>query len=158
MLSESMFYFLNLIKNEFYGKIEDKMFNKLIHYPKMLIESIWYYIFMFAKTEKYMWTTPQQVEAFFYTYPMLGSYNFSNLQEVFNLILNFLSLESFCTDKFKQLCMPILMKNPLLAQQIHLRFKMPTINEDDYSTSILVTRRCSFDMAYYQNIGSGIQV
>jgi len=95
---------------------------------------------------------------FFEKYPLLGTYNFNNLQEVFNLILNFLSLESFCTAKFKQLFMPILMKNPILAQQIHLRFKMPTINEDDYTNKILVTRKCSFDMAFYQNIGSAIQV
>lgn len=69
-----MFYFLKLLKDQFYGKIEDKMFGKLIHYPKMVIETAWYYIFMFAKVQQYVWTSPSQVEIFFEKHSTMMSY------------------------------------------------------------------------------------
>ena len=79
-LVEVMVYFIKMLKDQFYGKIEDKLFSKLIHYPKMIIEAVWYYIFIFAKHKDYSWTTPSEVEAFLKQYPYIGSYNFSNLQ------------------------------------------------------------------------------
>lgn len=36
-LVEAMVYFIKMLKDQFYGKIEDKLFAKLIHYPKMII-------------------------------------------------------------------------------------------------------------------------
>ncbi len=91
-LSEAMFYFLKMLRDQFYGKIEDKMFNKLIHYPKMLIEAAWYYIYMYARSADYIWTSPTQIQHFFDKYPTFGSYNFRDLQDIFNLSLNFLNL------------------------------------------------------------------
>ena len=79
-LVEVMVYFIKMLKDQFYGKIEDKLFSKLIHYPKMIIEAVWYYIFIFAKHKEYSLTTPSEVEAFLKQYPYIGSYNFSNLQ------------------------------------------------------------------------------
>jgi len=54
--------------------------------------------------------------------------------------------------------MPILMKNHFLAREISLRFKIPKIDEDVNTQNILVTRKCSFDMAFYQVIGQAITV
>ncbi len=56
-----MVYFIKMLKDQFYGKIEDKLFAKLIHYPKMIIEAAWYYIFIFAKHKDYKWTTPSEI-------------------------------------------------------------------------------------------------
>lgn len=148
-----MFYFLKMLKDQFYGKIEDKMFGKLIHYPKMLIEAAWYYIFIFARSPNYIWTSPAQTQHFFHKYPHFSSYQFRDLQEIFNLIFYFLNLESFCTDKFKELLIPVMMKNPVSAQQVGLRFKIPKNDENIDCQNILVTRRCSFDMAFYQVTG-----
>jgi len=53
---------------------------------------------------------------FFNKYPHIGSYAFGNLQEVFGVIVYFLNLEPFCTDKFKQFFLPILMKNQALSR------------------------------------------
>jgi hypothetical protein len=101
-LSEAMFYFLKMLRDQFYGKIEDKMFSRLIHYPKMLVEAAWYYIYTFARPQSsYIWTSPVQIQHFFEKYPHFGSYAFRDLQEIFNLVLHFLNLESFCSDKFK---------------------------------------------------------
>lgn len=82
------------------------------------------------------------------------------MQEVFSLIVYFFNLEAFCTDKFKQFFLPILMKNERLSREITLRFKVPRIGEDeDYNPqSIVVNRKCSFDMAFYQVTGHAIQV
>ncbi len=55
---EIVIYFIKMLKDQFYGKIEDKLFHKLIHYPKMIIESVWYYIFIFNKHQQYTWSTP----------------------------------------------------------------------------------------------------
>ena len=52
-LVEVIIYFIKILKDEFYGKVEDKLFNKLLKYPKMILEATWYYIFIFAKGEKY---------------------------------------------------------------------------------------------------------
>lgn len=87
-----MMYFIKMLKDQFYGKVEDKMFSKLIHYPKLIIEAVWYYIFIFAKHQDYKWTTPKEVESFFQQHPFIGSYSFANLQETFNLIVYFLNL------------------------------------------------------------------
>ena len=81
---------------------------------------------------------------------MIGSYSFKSLLEVFNLVLPFLNLESFCNSKFKQLFMPVLINNPALAREISLRFKIPSVDQDIDTQNILVTRKCSFDMAFYQ--------
>lgn len=54
--------------------------------------------------------------------------------------------------------MPVLIKNPRLAREISLRFKIPTIDEDIDTQNIFVTRECSFDMAFYQVIGEAISV
>lgn len=64
-LTQAMFYFLKLLREQFFGKIEDKLFQRLIHYPKMLIEVAWYYIFIFAREGGAIWTSPGQVAAFF---------------------------------------------------------------------------------------------
>jgi hypothetical protein len=79
---------------------------------------------------------------------------------VFGVVVYFLNLEPFCTDKFKQFFLPILMKNQALSREITLRFKIPKINDDEdyYSQTILVTRKCSFDMAFYQVTGHNLQV
>lgn len=50
------------------------------------------------------------------------------------------------------------MKNPIAAQQVGLRFKIPKIDEEVDSQNILVTRKCSFDMAFYQVHGEAISV
>lgn len=104
------------------------MFNKLIRFPKMLIEVAWYYIYMFSKSAQYIWTSPTQIQHFFDKYPTFASYKFRDLQEIFNLTLNFLNLESFCNDKFKELLIPVLMKNPVSAHQVGLRFKIPKLD------------------------------
>ena len=44
-----MFYFIKELKDQFHGKIEDKMFGRLIHFPKKLIECSWYYIYIFSE-------------------------------------------------------------------------------------------------------------
>jgi hypothetical protein len=50
------------------------------------------------------------------------------------------------------------MRNAPAAQQVGLRFKVPR-NDDDIDTqNILVTRKCSFDMAFYQITGQAIAV
>lgn len=157
-LGEAMFYFLRMLKDQFFGKIEDKLFARLIHYPKMLIEANWYYVFLFARAPSVPWTSPAQTHLFFQQYPHFGSYQFRDLQEVFNLIFYFLNLESFCTDKFKELLIPVLMRNPVAAQQVGLRFKVPKNDENIDCQNILVTRRCSFDMAFYQLTGEAISV
>lgn len=157
-LCETMFYFIKILRDHFQGKIEDKMFSKLIHYPKMIIEVVWFYVSLFAKQMNFQWTAPSQIHLFFEKHPFMGSYSFANLQEVFNLVLYFLNLESFCTDKFKQFFMPILMNNHKLAREISLRFKIPKVDEDINAQNILVTRKCSFDMAFYQVVGQAITV
>lgn len=159
-LMEVIVYFIKMLKDQFYGKIEDKLFNKLIQVPKMIIEAVWYYIFIFKKHQRYKWRTPSQIEQFFKEHPFVGSYHYENLQEVFGLVIAFFNLEPFCSGKFKQFFLPILMTNHQLAREIPLMFKVPKINEDeDYDTqSILVTRKCSFDMAFYQVTGQAIQV
>ena len=58
-LVEATIYFIKILKDEFYGKIEDKLFDKLLKYPKMMLEATWYYIFIFAKGEKYEWFSLQ---------------------------------------------------------------------------------------------------
>ena len=50
------------------------------------------------------------------------------------------------------------MRNPVAAQQVGLRFKVPKNDEDIDCQNILVTRRCSFDMAFYQVTGEAISV
>lgn len=52
------------------------------------------------------------------------------------------------------------MKNHQLSNEIPLMFKVPkTGEEEEYMTqSIVVTRKCSFDMAFYQVVGQAIQV
>jgi hypothetical protein len=64
-LTEAMFYFLRLLREQFHGKIEDKLFQRLIHYPKMLLEAAWYYVFMLGRGSNAIWTSPGQVAAFF---------------------------------------------------------------------------------------------
>jgi hypothetical protein len=54
--------------------------------------------------------------------------------------------------------MPVLMKNHQLAREISLRFKIPKVDEDVNTQNILVTRKCSFDMAFYQVVGQAITV
>lgn len=50
------------------------------------------------------------------------------------------------------------MRNTPAAHQVGLRFKVPR-NDDDINTqNILVTRKCSFDMAFYQVTGEAIAV
>ena len=87
-----MVYFIKILQDQFYGKIEDKLFNKLVQYPKMILEATWYYIFIYAKEEEYTWKTPSQIEHFFKEHPFIGGYNFANLQEVFGVIVYFLNL------------------------------------------------------------------
>jgi hypothetical protein len=58
----------------------------------------------------------------------------------------------------KELFIPYLMKTPLIMNQIGLRFKIPRPDEDINCQNILVTRKCSFDMAFYQLTGNGIAV
>ena len=58
-------YFVRILKEQFYGKIEDKLFSKLVHYPKMIIEAVWYYIFIFNRYQKYKWQPPSAIAAFF---------------------------------------------------------------------------------------------
>lgn len=157
-LGEATFYFLRMLKDQFCGRIEDKQFARLVHYPKLLIEANWYYVFLFARAPSCPWTSPAQTQQFFHKYPHFGSYQFRDLQEVFNLIFYFLNLESFCTDKFKELLIPVLMRHPAAAQQVGLRFKVPRSGEDADCQNILVTRRCSFDMAFYQVTGEAISV
>ena len=96
----------------------------------MILEATWYYIFIYAKEEEYTWRTPKQIEQFFKVHPFIGSYDFGNLQEVFGVVVYFLNLEPFCTDKFKQFFLPILMKNQELSKEITLRFKIPKIGDD----------------------------
>lgn len=36
-LLEVIMYFIKILKDQFYGKIEDKLFSKMVHYPKMII-------------------------------------------------------------------------------------------------------------------------
>lgn len=152
-----MFFFLRVLKEQFFGKIEDKLFQRLIHYPKLLVEVAWYYVFIFGR-EGAVWTSPGQVGAFFEKQGDFRNYPFRDLQEVFNLVLHFLQLESFCSDKFKQLLIPVLMRNAPAAHQVGLRFKLPRIDDEINTQSILVTRRCSFDMAFYQVNGEAIAV
>ena len=118
----------------------------------MVIESIWYYIFIFKEHKKYKWSTPSQIDLFFRENRFIGSYKFNNLQEVFGLVIYFFNLESFCTDKFKQFFLPVLMQNSQLSKEIPLMFKIPKTGDDEdlVAQSILVTRKCSFDMAFYQ--------
>jgi hypothetical protein len=118
----------------------------------MVIESIWYYIFIFKEHKKYKWSTPSQIDLFFRENRFIGSYKFNNLQEVFGLVIYFFNLESFCTDKFKQFFLPVLMQNNQLSKEIPLMFKIPKTGDDEdlVAQSILVTRKCSFDMAFYQ--------
>ena len=73
-LGEAMFYFLRMLKDQFFGRIEDKLFAKLIHYPKLLIEANWYYVFLFARAPSAPWTSPAQAHLFFQQYPHFGSY------------------------------------------------------------------------------------
>lgn len=134
------------------------MLNKLLHYPKMVVETAWYYVFLFTRKQSYNWSLPSEIDQFHKKYPHIGSYQFNSLLEVFNLVLPFLSLESFCNQKFKQLFMPVLLHNSKLAQEISLRFKVPTFDEDVNTQNILVTRKCSFDMAFYQVVGEAISV
>lgn len=47
-----MFYFIKHLKDKFHGKIEDKMLNKLIHYPKMIIETSWLYLEIYKTKTK----------------------------------------------------------------------------------------------------------
>lgn len=89
---EVVVYFIKILQDQFYGKIEDKLFNKLVQYPKMILEATWYYIFIFAKEEQYTWKTPSQIARFFESYPFIGSYKFGDLQEVFGVIVYFLNL------------------------------------------------------------------
>lgn len=124
----------------------------------MLVEVAWYYIFLFSRNGGAIWTSPSQIAAFFEKYTQIGSYTFKDLQEVFNLILHFLQLESFCGDKFKELLIPVLMQNTAAAQQVGLRFKIPRGDDDIDTQNILVTRKCSFDMAFYQVTGQAIAV
>jgi hypothetical protein len=91
-LTEAMFYFLRVLREQFFGKIEDKLFQRLIHYPKMLVEVAWYYVFMFGRQGGAIWTSPAQVAAFFEKNGQFGSHPFKDLQEVFNLVLHFLQL------------------------------------------------------------------
>lgn len=79
---------------------------------------------------------------------------------MFGLVIYFFNLEPFCADKFKQYFLPILMKNHQLSNEIPLMFKVPkTGEEEEYITqSIVVARKCSFDMAFYQVVGQAIQV
>lgn len=50
------------------------------------------------------------------------------------------------------------MRNAPAAQQVGLRFKVPRNDEDIDTQNILVTRKCSFDMAFYQITGQAIAV
>jgi hypothetical protein len=52
------------------------------------------------------------------------------------------------------------MKNPPLAKEITLMFKVPKSGDEDglNPQNILVTRKCSFDMAFYQVNGDSLQV
>lgn len=50
------------------------------------------------------------------------------------------------------------MRNPTAAHQVGLRFKLPHLDEDINTQNILVTRKCSFDMAFYQVTGDAIAV
>lgn len=47
-LVEVVVYFIKILKDQFHGKIEDKLFSKLVQYPKMILESTWYYIFIYS--------------------------------------------------------------------------------------------------------------
>lgn len=78
-LTEAMFYFLRVLREQFYGKIEEKLFQRLIHYPKLLIEVAWYYVFIFREGGA-VWTSPSQVGSFFEKYSEFGSYQFRDLQ------------------------------------------------------------------------------
>lgn len=124
-LLEAVMYFIKILKDQFYGKIEDKLFSKMIHYPKMVVEAIWYYIFIFKEYKKYKWLSPSEIELFYKQHPFIGSYKFNNLQEIFGLVIYFFNLESFCTDKFKQFFLPVLMKNHQFSKEIPLMFKIP---------------------------------
>ena len=157
-LTEAMMYFVRVLRDCFNGRVEDRMLVKLLHYPKMVVEAAWYYVFIFTRQHPHEWSLPSQVETFFEQHPRIGSHPFSSLLEVFNLVLPFLNLESFCSSKFKQLFMPVLIKNPQLAREISLRFKVPSLDQDMDTQNILVTRECSFDMALYQVVGEGISV
>jgi hypothetical protein len=48
-LVEGVIYLIKILKDQFHGKIEDKLFNKLVQYPKMILEATWYYIFIYNK-------------------------------------------------------------------------------------------------------------
>ena len=50
------------------------------------------------------------------------------------------------------------MKSPHITSQVGLRFKIPRPDEEINCQNILVTRKCSFDMAFYQLTGNGITV
>ena len=53
-LLEIAVYFIKILKDEFEGQVESKLFNKLIEVPKMIVEVSWYYVFIFyRKTEEY---------------------------------------------------------------------------------------------------------
>ncbi len=59
---------------------------------------------------------------------------------MFNLIINLLGIESFCTMKFKRLLLPFLTKNQDLALDVPLMFKVPKIDDNVDGQNIYATR------------------
>lgn len=112
---------------------------------------------IFSKTSKYTWSVPAEAAAFFDKYK-LGEYKFNNIQEVLNLVLNFLGLESFCSDRFKEVLLPVFMADSSIGVQVPLIFKTPGSDENIHTQNIVVTRKCSFDMSFFQLNGRGIHV
>ena len=75
-LCEAMVYFIRVLRDCFQGKVEDKLLSKVLKYPKMVLETAWYYVFLFTRQHPYTWSLPSEVEEFLQQHPVVGSYKF----------------------------------------------------------------------------------
>lgn len=106
-----------------------------------------------SAASKYIHFQPSSmIEGYFKSFMFSpGSYKFSSLVEVSNLIFPLLDLESFCVSKYQKIILPPVFENPSIGYRLPLAFRLMYIEDtSEGSQTLQITRQCSFDIAFHE--------
>lgn len=154
-ITELALFYLKSLKDRF-GESDEKTFKKIINLPRSIVEASFMYL---EKVDGWAnnWQSLPKVQQFFQHFKY-GQFNFDKLDGPANLILEFLSIPSFCIPILKQTIIPSFIKRQqsldkkmgeqgeMLKQwnsiisDLPLIFKLPSIPSEADGNSIFLTR------------------